>query len=97
MLRDQLGRLEALVKRLVKSHGGRPLPPRRLRTAEDVIALIEEQSEALRTATALAPVDRARALAYLANVALKAIETGTLAAQLEAMEQILKHRSPPRP
>ncbi len=97
MFRDRLGRLEVLVKRLANRRDCRPLPPRRLRTADDVIALIEEQSETLRAATTLAPVERARALAYLAGVARKAIETGTLAARLEAMEQILKYRSPPRP
>jgi len=42
-------------------------------------------------------VEKARALAYLAGVARKAIETGTLAARLELMEQVLEQRSKDRP
>ena len=50
-------------------------------TVQDVIDLIEEQVEALRAETWIGPVEKARALAYLANVARHAIQTGQLAAR----------------
>jgi hypothetical protein len=93
MFRDRLGRLEAIVSH-IKGIGRRPAPPpRRVQTAQEVIDLLQEQVDALRAETGLGTVEKARALAYLAGVARKAIETGTLAARLEAMERVLKHRS----
>src|SRR5260370_4885380 len=81
---------EALVNRLQESALGRPAPPpRRVQTAQDVIDLLQEQEEALRADTSLGTVEKARALAYLPGLARKAIETGTLAARLELMEQVL--------
>jgi hypothetical protein len=64
-----------------------------VQTAQDIVDLLEEQIEALRMDTSLGTVEKARALAYLAGVARKAIETGTLAARLELLAQVLKQRS----
>jgi len=86
--------MEAFLNRLRGIGRGRTAPsPRRLQTAQDVIDLLQEQVEALRADTSLGPLEKARALGYLAGIARKAIETGMLAARLETMEQVLKQRS----
>jgi hypothetical protein len=66
--------------------------PRRLHTAQDVIDLLHEQVEALRAASGTGTVQKARAIGYLASIARKAIETGTLAARLEMLEAVLRKR-----
>jgi hypothetical protein len=68
-----------------------PLPVR-LKTAQDVLALLEEQIGALRVAQVLTASDRARTIGYLASIALKAIEQGDLSARMEALEAALKLR-----
>ena len=85
-------------KRIARTGGG-PTPgqtrvpiPFRLKTAADVLALLEEQVGAARADESLATVERARTIGYLAGVSLKAIETGDLAARLEAVEATLKGR-----
>jgi hypothetical protein len=76
--------------------GTAPIPlPFRLETAADVLALLEEQIGALRTDSTLSTVERARAVGYLAGIALKAIEAGDLTARLEALEAVLKQRRSP--
>ena len=75
---------------------GTPVPlPFRIKTASDVLALLEEQIGALRADGALSTVERARTVGYLAGIALKAIEAGDLAARLEAVENVLKQRRSP--
>ncbi len=70
-----------------------PIPiPFRLRTARDVLTLLEEQIGALRADETLSTVERARVLGYLARIALKAIEAGDLEARIEALEAVLKRR-----
>ena len=64
----------------------------RLQTARDVLELIEEQVQAVRTETQATKLERARCIGYLAGVALKAIEAGNLAGRIEALEGVLKHR-----
>ena len=66
--------------------------PRRLHTAQDVIELLHEQVEALRSARGAGTVQKARAIGYLAGIARKAIETGNLAARLELLEAVLRQR-----
>jgi hypothetical protein len=86
-------RLEALLSRLTALLQGPAAPPRRrLQTAQDVIDLLEEQVQAVRADTGTGPLEKARTLAYLAGIARRAIETGTLAARIEMLEAILKHR-----
>jgi hypothetical protein len=93
MLQYRIGRMETLLQRLAALIGGRPAPtPRRLQTAQDVIDLLEEQIEALRAAPGLGAVERARAIGYLAGLGRQAIETGTLAARVEALEAARKRR-----
>jgi hypothetical protein len=66
--------------------------PFRLKTAADVLALLEEQVAAVRGDDTLTTVERARTVGYLAGISLKAIEAGDLAARLEAVEGVLKAR-----
>jgi hypothetical protein len=58
----------------------------RLKTAADVLALLEEQVSAVRADPVAGTLEKARALGYLATVSLKAIEAGDLAARLEALD-----------
>ena len=91
MSKDDIRRLEVLVSRLAAAVVGPAAPPpRRLQTAQDVLDLLLEQVEALRAETRAAAVPKARALGYLAEMARKAIETGSLAARLDALEAGLK-------
>ena len=85
-------------KRTARAGGG-PTPgqavvpiPFRLKTAADVLALLEEQVGAVRGDDSLTTVERARTVGYLAGITLKAIEAGDLAARLEAVEAVLKQR-----
>src|SRR6476661_4015600 len=64
----------------------------RLKTAADVVALLEEQVTAVRADTTLGTVERARTIGYLAATALRAIEAGDMAARVEALEAVLKVR-----
>ena len=64
----------------------------RLKTAADVLRLVEEQVDAVRSDADSGPLDKARCIGFLGGVALRAIETGNLAARLEAMEAAMKRR-----
>ena len=71
-----------------------PLPlPYRLQTAADVLALIEEEVEAVRSEAEAGTLEKARTVGFLAGVALKAIEAGNLAARVEMLEAVLRHRN----
>jgi hypothetical protein len=71
-----------------------PIPlPFRLETAADVLALIEEQVEAVRSETEAGTLDKARCIGYLASVALKSIDAGNLAARIESVEAVLASRN----
>jgi hypothetical protein len=91
MIESRLRRVEALLNRLAAVVRSRTAPPPRpLQTAHDVLALLHEQVESLRAATWVGPVEKARALGYLASLARQAIETADLAARLDQLEAILK-------
>lgn len=61
----------------------------RLKTAADVLALLDEQVASVRQDGSLGSVERAKAVGYLAGIALRAIDAG---ARVEALESILKSR-----
>ena len=65
----------------------------RLKTAADVLKLLEEQVEAVRAEPEAGTLEKARTIGYLAGVSLKAIEAGNLAARIELLETILKQRN----
>jgi hypothetical protein len=67
--------------------------PFRLKTAADVLALLQEQVEAVRVEPEAGTLEKARTIGYLAGVALKAIEAGNLAARIEMLEAVLKQRN----
>ena len=70
-----------------------PLPVEfRLKTAADVLALLEEQVAAVRDDEDAGTLEKARCVGYLAGITLRAIEAGDLAARLEAVELTLKAR-----
>jgi hypothetical protein len=89
MNKQRLRRLETKVQQLDALD--KP-SPRRLHTAQDVIDLLHEQVEMLRAAWWVGTVPKARAIGFLAGIARKAIETGSLAARLEMLEAVLKQR-----
>src|SRR5262245_18294391 len=64
----------------------------RLQTAQDVIDLLQEQVALVRAEENAGAIEKARAIGFLAGVALRAIEAGNLAARLEALELALKQR-----
>ena len=64
----------------------------RLKTAQDVLTLIEEQVNAVREEPEAGTLEKARAVGYLAGVALRAVEVADLSARVEAVERILKRR-----
>ena len=64
----------------------------RLKSAQDVIALLGEQLDAVRDEHEAGTLEKARCIGYLAGIALKAIEAGNMAARLEALEVALKQR-----
>jgi len=58
-----------------------------------VIDLLSEQIEAVRLEDTAGTLERARTIGFLAGIALKSIETGNIAARLEALEFVLKARN----
>jgi hypothetical protein len=76
---------------------GEPLGPLltgelRLRKAADVLAILEGQVTVVLEDERLTTAERARLIASLSGVALRAIEASDLAARLEAVEQALARR-----
>jgi hypothetical protein len=69
--------------------------PPSLRTAADVLELLEEITAAVRADPFTRPAEKARAVGYLAGVALKAIEVRNLAARVEMLETVLRLRPKP--
>jgi hypothetical protein len=65
----------------------------RLQTAQDVLAAIEEQLRAVLDDEELGTAERARLVATLCGVALRAIEGGELAGRIEALEMHLRGRA----
>jgi hypothetical protein len=91
-------RLERLCRdrslRTADSNGTSPDPPPfPIRTVADVLALLEEQIHAIRVDEEASAVEKARTSGYLAGIALRAIETGNLAARIEMLEMVLKQRN----
>jgi hypothetical protein len=95
MIQRRVERIEAMLNR-GEWHARTPRPARRLQTVQDVIDLLQEQVEAIRAEPWTDTITKARALAYLAGVARKAIEVGTLADRLEVLEAVLKQRKADR-
>lgn len=63
-----------------------------VQTAEQVLAILEEQIDALRRNRRLKTVDRAKAIAQLAGLCLKVIEARDIGAPLADVHSILQGR-----
>jgi hypothetical protein len=68
-----------------------------IRTAADVRHLLATEIERLAANPDLDPIGKARVLAQLAGVALRAMERETLEARVEAIETALKVRKKAQP
>ena len=66
--------------------------PTVLDSPADVLALIEEQVNAVRADPSAEPTERARTLGMLASLALRAMDSRDITARLEAVERVLKLR-----
>jgi len=64
----------------------------RLRTAADVLCVIEGQVAVVLADDQLGTAERARVIATLAGVSLRAIEAADLAGRVEAIEAVLSER-----
>ena len=74
----------------------KPLPDLeelRFKTARDVLGLLNVQVDAVLDDEGLGSIERARTIAYLAGLLLRAVEASDLTARLEALEAALKLRS----
>jgi hypothetical protein len=63
-----------------------------MKTAQDILALLAEQVQAVRDEKEVGVLERARTIGYLAGIALKAVEAADLDARLTALENTLKGR-----
>ena len=85
--------LPARLDRIDRRASARPPgPPVSLDSPAAVLALLETAAGAALTDREAEPLERARTLAALASVALKALEARDLAARVEALERVLKQR-----
>jgi len=66
--------------------------PFRLKTAYDVLGLLEEQVDAVRNEPDAGTLEKARCIGYLAGIALRAVEVADLSARVESMERVVKSR-----
>jgi hypothetical protein len=77
-----------------RAEGSRSLAlPFRLKTASDLLTLLEEQITAVRGDQEAGALERARVVGFLTGIALKAIEAGNLQARLDMLEAVLKLRN----
>lgn len=63
---------------------------RRINRPQHIRALLQEQINILRRNDELDPIDKARAIAYLSNVALTSIKDGDFDERLKVIEEQLK-------
>jgi hypothetical protein len=69
-----------------------PVEPVPLDQPADVLALLAEQVNEVRSDVLADPTERARTLGFLASLALRAMEARDITARLEAVERVLKLR-----
>lgn len=66
----------------------------RVQTPDHVLAVLEEQIDALRRDRRLRTVERAKAIAQLATLCLKVIEAREVEAKVRDVESVIKTRDP---
>ena len=69
------------------------VPAMPLRAPADVVGLLAEQAEVVRNDPFADPLDRARTLAVIGGMALRAMDAAEGRARLEALERALKARA----
>ena len=94
MLKQRIRRLESVVQRFAQSVRANS-PPRNLQTAQDLVDLVQEQIEAIRAEPWAETLEKARAIAQLAETARKVIETRDAVVRAEMLELVLKQRKSP--
>lgn len=62
----------------------------RLRTADEVVALVREAVQMVRADDSAKGVEKGRALAYIASVALRVLEAGALEERVAALERLFE-------
>jgi hypothetical protein len=65
----------------------------RLRSATDILGLLEGQAAAVVADLTIETCARARTVGYLAGIILRAVETADLTARLESIEEALSDRN----
>lgn len=93
MLKRRVQRLESIVDRSA-SPDREPAPPRPIRSYKDLLAILEEQSEAVRATPWVGPVQKARIIGMLAGIARRLLDDNATAARIEMLEAVLKRRRP---
>ncbi|MDB5297927.1 MAG: hypothetical protein JWO31_3910 [Phycisphaerales bacterium] len=86
-------RITQLERRTAAEAAFPPVPPLPLRDPADVVDLLAEQAEAVRQDPHAGSLDRARTLAVVASLALRAMDAATGRARVEALERALKARA----
>ena len=86
-------RIAQLERRSAAEASFPPVAPLPLRDPADVVDLLAEQAEAVRQDPHAGPLDRARTLAVVAGLALRAMDAATGRARVEALERALKARA----
>ncbi len=89
-LRRRVGHLE---RHVAREAGFPAVPPLPLKVPSDVVGLLAEQADAVRRDPHANPLDRARTLALLGGMALRAMDAADGRARLEALERALKARA----
>lgn len=82
------------VQRAGESNPSQALVPLsfRLKTAQDILSLLENQINAVHQDKTAGTLEKARTIGYLASITLKAVEISDMAARIEALESVLKGR-----
>lgn len=75
-----------------RRHGTRGTPDATLERPQDVLRILDQEIQAVRADPRVGAVVRARVMAQLAAIALRAVEAGPLADRLEAIETALPAR-----
>jgi hypothetical protein len=92
-LRTLLSQAEWRSRRLAPRAGATAPPlPAPLDTPAGGLALLEEQVRAVRGASGVDPLEKARLLGVLAGLGLKALQVHCLAERIEMQELVLKQR-----
>jgi hypothetical protein len=93
MLKHRMQRVEAMLNRCTPTDAcGNGKPTRRLKTAQDLVDLLEEQIHAVNQAPWTGTLQKAQAIGVLAGILRKVMEFSTVASRVEMLAAVLKHR-----